>query len=84
MLIVDDLRMRQEGLTKATSEMERIITDQERQQRKFKDDVYQTLFSKEQDFKQLKRGVIRLYKVWVLQEAQRNVGTTDTHLEYKT
>ena len=47
MLIVDDLRMRQEGLTKATSEMERIITDQERTQRKFKDDVYQTLFSKE-------------------------------------
>ena len=31
MLIVDDLRMRQEGLTKATSEMERVINDQERQ-----------------------------------------------------
>ena len=70
-------------MTKATSEMERIITNQESQQRKFKDDVYQTLFSKEQDFKQLKRGVIRLYKVWVLQETQR-VGTTDAHLEYKT
>ena len=68
MLIVDDLRMRQEGLTKATSEMERIITAQDTQTRKFKDDVYQTLFSKEQDFKRLKQGVIRLYKVWVLQE----------------
>ena len=83
MLIVDDLRMRQEGLTKATSEMERVITDQERMQRKFKDDVYQTLFSKEQDFKKLKRGCIRLYKVWVLQETQRNVGATDAHVEYK-
>lgn len=31
MLIVDDLRMRQEGLTKATSEMERVINDQDRQ-----------------------------------------------------
>ena len=40
MLIVDDLRMRQEGLTKATSEMERIITEQDKQTRKFKDDVY--------------------------------------------
>ena len=66
MLIVDDLRMRQEGLTKATSEMERTITEQEKTQRKFKDDVYQTVFAKEMDFKKLKKGVIRLYKVWVL------------------
>ena len=83
MLIVDDLRMRQEGLTKATSEMERTITEQEKTQRKFKDDVYQTVFAKEMDFKKLKKGVIRLYKVWVLQETQRNVGPSDSHLEYK-
>ena len=28
--------------------------------------------------------MIRLYKVWVLQETQRNAGTADAHQEYKT
>ena len=46
--------------------------------------MHQSLFSKDLDFKRLKQSVIRLYKVWVLQEAQRSVGPTESHLEYKT
>ena len=38
-LIVEDLRMRQEGLTKAASQMEGQISRQEDTMKKFKDDV---------------------------------------------
>ena len=38
-LIVDDLRMRQEGLTKAANMMEAQIDGQDREMKSFKDDV---------------------------------------------
>ena len=42
-LIVDELRMRQEGLTRETSKLERKINEQDEIKRRFKEDLFTTL-----------------------------------------
>ena len=63
-LIVDDLRMRQEGLTTEVEKLRSSLDEQESYKKKFKDDVYECLHTIT-DFKKLKKGVIRLHKKYV-------------------
>ena len=82
MLIVDDLRMRQEGLTKSASQMEGKILRQVNTIKKFRDDVQQMLFKPSLSHKDLKKGVVRLYRTWVLDERVNDTGTTDVYQIY--
>jgi phage shock protein A len=81
-LIVDDLRMRQEGLTKSASLMEYKIGDQELTIKKFRDNVQQMLFKNNLTHKELKKGVVRLYRTWVLEERVHDTGSTDVYQIY--
>jgi hypothetical protein len=82
-LIVDDLRMRQEGLTKETTKLEQTIAMQNETKRRFKDDLYSTVVqNSNNNLKELKKGVIRLYRAWVLEEKQFNRGQTDPLNKY--
>lgn len=80
-LIVDDLRMRQEGLTNEVKILRMQLDDQENYKRKFKDDVFEVLHHIT-DFKKLKAGVIRLHKKYVLEEVKNEAGDGDLHREY--
>ena len=68
-LIVDDLRMRQEGLTNEVTNLRLQLEEQESYMKKFKDDVFECLHHIA-DFKKLKKGVIRLHKKYVKEEVK--------------
>ena len=72
-LIVEDLRMRQRGLNRELAHMKSLLQEQIDTKKAFISDVIETqhVFN---DFKNLKKSIIRLYKVWVLTEG----GTTDS------
>jgi cation diffusion facilitator CzcD-associated flavoprotein CzcO len=78
---VDDLRMRQEGLTNEVTHLRENLDDQEGFKKKFKDDVFECLHHIA-DFKKLKKGVIRLHKKYVKEEVKNEQGDTDLHREY--
>ena len=80
-LIVDDLRMRQEGLTNEVQNLRQQLDEQESYKKKFKDDVFECLHHIT-DFKKLKAGVIRLHKKYVKEELKNEAGDTDLHREY--
>lgn len=80
-MIVDDLRMRQEGLTNEVQNLRQNLDEQESYQKKFKDDVYECLHFIA-DYKKLKKGVIRLHKKYVKEEVKNEQGDTDLHREY--
>lgn len=80
-LIVDDLRMRQEGLTNEVHNLRQQLDEQESYKKKFKDDVFECLHHIA-DFKKLKKGVIRLHKKYVKEEVKNEQGDTDLHREY--
>jgi len=65
-LIVEDLGMRQRGLEHETQTMRDKLGAQEIEKKRFKKDVVETINHCIGDFKKLKKGVIRLHKVWVL------------------
>ena len=67
LLIVEDLRMRQSGLVKEKESLQKNINQQECDRKEFVDDVYDTLLQIE-DYKKLKKGMVRLYKKYVLEE----------------
>lgn len=81
-LIVDDLRMRQEGLTNEVQDLRQKLDEQEAYKKKFKDDVYECLHHTT-DYKKLKAGVIRLHKIYVKEEERDEHGDTDMHREYQ-
>jgi len=80
-LIVDDLRMRQEGLTNEVKNLRTKLDEQQSFKKKFKDDVFDCLHHIT-DFKKLKAGVIRLHKKYVKEEVKNEAGDTDLHREY--
>lgn len=80
-LIVDDLRMRQEGLTNEVKNLRIKLDEQQSFKKKFKDDVFDCLHHIT-DFKKLKAGVIRLHKKYVKEEVKNEAGDTDLHREY--
>ena len=71
-LIVEDLRMRQRGLNRELAAMKKALKIQQGTQKRFQDDITE-LVHLLGDFKGLKKGVIRLYKVWVLAEGNDNM-----------
>jgi len=66
-LIVEDLCMRQRGLNRELAHMRSLLNEQIDTKKQFIGDVIDTqnVFN---DFKNLKKSIIRLYKVWVLDE----------------
>lgn len=80
-LIVDDLRMRQEGLTNEVQKLRENLDQQEGYKKAFKDDVFETLHHIT-DFKKLKAGVIRLHKKYVKEEMKKEGGDTDLNQQY--
>ena len=80
-LIVDDLRMRQEGLTNEVQKQRKTLDEQENYIKKYKDDVYECL-QHLADFKKLKNGVIRLHKKYVKEELKNEQVDSDLHREY--
>jgi len=76
-LIVEDLRMRQRGLNRELASMKKTLQGQIDMKRRFMDDVIETqhFFN---DFRQLKKGVIKLYKVWVLEECKDSMVAVDS------
>lgn len=69
-LIVNDLKMKHKGLEDENLNCGHKLDSQSFQQRRFKDDVFEVV-QHIQDYKKLKKGVIRLYKAWVLEESNR-------------
>lgn len=66
-LIVEDLRLRQEGLANEVRKMKTVLESQENVKNHFREDLQEMLNSCTTD-KKLKAGVIGLHKRWVLGE----------------
>mmetsp|Transcript_27451 Transcript_27451/g.34109 ORF Transcript_27451/g.34109 Transcript_27451/m.34109 type:complete len:120 (-) Transcript_27451:705-1064(-) len=75
-LIVNDLKMRHKGLEDENLNCGHRLDIQEIQKKRFKDDVFEVV-QHIQDYKKLKKGVIRLYKAWVLEETNRKKANVD-------
>lgn len=67
LLIVEDLRMRQHGLLGEQNELRKTINEQEADKQEFIADVQDVLLQIE-NHKKLKKGLVRLYKKYVLEE----------------
>ena len=80
-LIVDDLRMRQEGLHTEVKTQKVKLDDQDGYKKKFKDDVYECM-QFISDYKQLKGSVVRLHKKYVKEELKNEQGEADLQKEY--
>lgn len=83
-LIVEDLRLRQEGLTNEVKKMRNILERQEGEKKSFKDDVNEMCNTCLADFKKLKRGVIGLHRMWVLGESKEGRVEKDSIRAYET
>ena len=81
-LIVDDLRMRQEGQTSDLQELKNELNKQEKYKKMFRDDVYDTL-QHALDKKKLKPAVIRLYKKYVKEEFKEDGGDADVQAQHQ-
>ena len=80
-LIVDDLRMRQEGLQNEVRKQKETLEKQENYKKMFKDDVYECM-QFISDYKQLKANAIRLHKIYVKEEIKNDQGEADLQKEY--
>jgi myosin heavy subunit len=80
-LIVDDLKMRQEGLQKEVETQNTKLEKQEIYMKKFKDDLYECVKSI-QNYKELKSSIVGLHKKYVLEEVKKDQGETDLQKEY--
>ena len=80
-LICDHLRMRHEGLTNEIKTMGDVLLKQEEIKKMCEDDM-QTVQKSMGDYKQLKKAIVKLHKIWVLQETKQNVGSLDVMQEY--
>lgn len=63
-LMVEDLRMRQEGLTKESVKLQKKIRAQQDKKNQFKNDIFECI-NYITDYKKLKKGVVRLHKIYV-------------------
>lgn len=71
-LIVEDLRLRQEGLTNEVRKMKDVLQSQDTVKRQFREDL-QDMLNKSTTDKKLKQGVISLHKKWVLDERKQRI-----------
>ena len=82
-LICDHLRMRHEGLTHEIEAHSKELLKQEEVKKMSRDDM-QTIQKSMGDYKQLKKAIIRLHQIWVLQQTKQNFGSLDATAEYGT
>ena len=77
-LIVNDLKMRHKGLEDENLNCGHKLDMQALHKNRFKTDVFEVV-QHITDYKKLKKGIIRLYKTWVLEETNRkkNVEAND-------
>ncbi len=71
-LIVEDLRLRQEGLTNEVRKMKDVLQKQDDVKQEFREDL-QDMLNKSTTDKKLKLGVIGLHKKWVLDERKQRI-----------
>ena len=82
-LIVRDMKLKREGQQKEEAETIAKIKKQEEYKQQFKDEVYEVLNNHLNDYKKLKKGIKRLHRIYVLEEANKNeIGETDLHEEH--
>ena len=82
-LIVKDMKLKREGMQKEEAETIAKIRKQEEYKQQFKDEVYEVLNNHVSDYKKLKKGIKRLHRIYVLEEAKKNeIGETDLHEEH--
>ena len=75
-LICDHLRMRHEGLNSEIKTMSQQLVKQEEVKKMVTDDML-TVQKSVGDYKTLKKAVVRLHKIWVLEETKQNNGSLD-------
>ena len=80
-LIVDDLRMRQEGLTNEVTNLRIKLDSQTFFKKKFKDDVFECMPGLGNHIK-IKKSIIRLHTKYVKDELRNETGDTDVHREF--
>ena len=80
-LIVDDLKMRQEGLQKEIRDQKQKLESQEIYIKKFNDDLYDSMKTIN-NYKDLKSSIVGLHKKYVLEEVRTNKGEADLQKEY--
>ena len=68
-LIVKDLKLAREGMQKVEAETIAKMRKQEDFKKQFKDEVYEVLNNHLNDYKKLKKGIKRLHRIYVLEEA---------------
>ena len=80
-LIVDDLKMRENGLEKEIRGQNITLEEQESYMRKFWDDLYDWM-KWINNYKELKAAIIGLHKKYVLEETKKDKGEKDIQKEY--
>lgn len=80
-LIVDDLKMRQEGLQKEVQDQNTKLEQQDGYIKKFNDDLYDCMKTAG-NYKELKTSIVGLHKKYVLEEVRTNKGEADLQKEY--
>ena len=80
-LIVDDLKMRQEGLLKEVKDQTQKLEQQESYIKKFNDDLFDCMNSIGNK-KALKAAIVGLHKKYVLEEVKTSKGELDLQKEY--
>lgn len=80
-LIVDDLKMRQEGLQKEVKDQNEKLEEQESYIKKFNDDLFDCM-NNISSKKALKASIVSLHKKYVLEEVRTNKGEADLQKEY--
>ncbi len=68
-LIVKDLKLAREGMQKEEAETTSKMRKQDDFIKQFKDEVYEVLNNHLNDYKKLKKGIKRLHRIYVLEEA---------------
>lgn len=80
-MIVDDLRMRQEGLTNEVTNLRIRLDQQAHHKKKFKDDIFECMHTVT-NYAKMKKSVVRLHKKYVKDELKNEAGDTDIHREF--
>ena len=81
-LIVRDMQLKRMGMQQEMKDSIEKIKQQDDFKQQFKDEVYEVLNNHLNDYKKLKKGIKRLHRIYVLEEANKNdIGETDLHEE---
>jgi len=81
-LIVKDMKLKRQGMQREQAETYNKINSQHEYIQQFKNEVYDVLNNHLNDYKKLKKGIKRLHRIYVLEEANKNeVGETNLHEE---